>query len=80
MQAAFRTETTVLPGHRLELTAPGLPEGSRVEVTVVLSKAQSPHFNSALEFLDSLPAGPHAFTTWQEYERHLQEERDSWDR
>lgn len=36
MQAALRLETTVLPGHRLEITAPELPEGARVEVIVVL--------------------------------------------
>ena len=36
--------------------------------------------NDILSFIDSLPDGPRAFTTWEEYERHLQSERDSWDR
>jgi hypothetical protein len=79
MQAAMRTETTILPGHRLEITAPELPEGARVEVIVVLPQKPQPQFDSALEFLESLPPGPRAFPTWQEYERHLQQEKDSWE-
>jgi hypothetical protein len=80
MQSALRTETTILPGHRLEITAPELPEGARVEVIVVLPEKAKPQFGSALEFLESLPAGPRAFSTWEEYERHLREEKDSWER
>jgi len=34
--SALRPEATVLPGHRLEVTAPELPEGARVEVIIVL--------------------------------------------
>ncbi len=36
MQTALRTETTILPGHRLEISDPELPEGARVEVIVLL--------------------------------------------
>jgi len=89
--SALRLETTVLPGHRLELTAPELPEGAKVEVIVVLPETAAPRrlsmleivgpadgrFGSALEFLESLPAGPRAFPTWEEYERFLREEKDS---
>lgn len=80
MQTALRLETTVLPGHRLEVSDPELPEGATVEVIVVFPEKPKPQFGSALEFLESLPAGPRAFKTWEEYERHLQEEKDSWDR
>jgi hypothetical protein len=80
MQTAFRLKTTVLPGHRIEITAPELPEGARVEVIVVLPDKTNPRFGSALDFLDSLPPGPRAFKTWEEYEQHLREERDSWER
>jgi len=80
MQTTLRVQTTVLPGHRLEVTAPELPEGAKVEVIVVLPENAQPRFHSALEFLESLPAGPRAFKSWDEYERHLQEERDSWER
>lgn len=80
MQTALRMETTVLPGHRLEISAPELPEGAKVEVIVVLPEKPPSRFASALEFLESLPPGPRAFPTWEEYERHLREEKDSWDR
>lgn len=36
MQTALRLEVTVLPGHRLEVSAPELPEGARVEIIIVL--------------------------------------------
>ena len=58
MQTTLRLETTVLPGHRLEVSAPELPEGARVEVIVVLPAKAKPQFGSALEFLESLPPGP----------------------
>ena len=41
---------------------------------------QEPTAISVLSFIDSLPAGPRAFATWDEYEQHLRQERDSWDR
>jgi len=80
MQTTLRMETTVLPGHRLEISAPELPEGVKVEVIVVLPGEPQPQFGSALEFLESLPTGPRAFKTWEKYEQHLREEKDAWDR
>lgn len=80
MQTALHLETTVLPGHRLEISAPELPEGAKVEVIIVLSEKPQSQYASALEFLESLPPGPRAFPTWEEYERHLQEEKDAWER
>ncbi len=78
MQSALRMETTVLPGHRLEISAPELPVGAKVEVIVVLP--ERPQRMSMLEFVKSLPPGPRAFPTWEEYEKHLQEEKDAWER
>jgi hypothetical protein len=80
MQSALRLETTVLPGHRLEISAPELPEGTRVEVIVVLPEKPESKYASALEFLESLPPGPRCFPTWEEYERFLKEEKEAWDR
>ena len=68
-----------------------LPEGARVEITV--NEAEAPAKTqdelgeqgaaaapvSMREFLESLPPGPRAFKTWEEYERHLREEKDAWD-
>jgi hypothetical protein len=82
MQTALRLQTTVLPGHRLEVSAPELPEGARVEVIVLLPESPKPQFGSALDFLRSLPPSPspRAFKTWEEYEQFLREEKDSWER
>jgi len=82
MQPALRLETTVLPGHRLEITAPELPEGVKVEVIVVFPPKPEPRRMSMLDFLESLPPGPspRAFPTWEEYEQHLREEKDAWER
>jgi hypothetical protein len=78
MQTALRMETTVLPGHRLELSAPELPEGAKVEVIIVLPETLPPPRRSMLEFLATLPPGPLLFKTPEEANRYLQEERDSW--
>jgi hypothetical protein len=81
MQTTLHIQTTVLPGHRIELTAPELPEGTRVEVTVVYPPSTAPGRRmSMLEFVKTLPAGPRAFDTWDEYEKFLEEEKNSWER
>ena len=82
MQAALRIETTILPGHRLEISSPELPEGAKVDVIVVLPEKSTPARRSMLDFLESLPSepSPRCFPTWEEYERHLQEEKNAWER
>ena len=82
MQTTLRMETTILPGHRLEISSPELPEGATVEVTVVVRDETKPPRVSMLEFLETLPPGPspRCFPTWEDYERHLREEKDAWER
>lgn len=59
MQTTLRIETTVLPGNRIEFTAPELAEGEKVEVTVtVVPHADSERRMSMIEFLRTLPPGP----------------------
>jgi hypothetical protein len=80
LQTALRLETTILPGHRLEVCAPELPEGVKVEVIVIMPPTPSRPHASVLEFLETLPPGPRAFKTWEEYEQFLGEEKDAWER
>ena len=80
MQAALRLETTILPGHRLKVSAPELPEGVKVEVIVILPEQTAPARRSMLEFLATLPLGPLLFKTPEDVNRSIQEERDSWER
>lgn len=77
MSTTLRVETTVLPGHRLEITAPELPEGATVEVTVVVPEGPR---RSMLDFLATLPPGPLLFPTPEDADRAIREERDAWDR
>jgi hypothetical protein len=56
-----------------------LPEGAKVEVRILSEEARSRRC-SMLEFIATLPPGPRAFATWEEYEQHLREEKDAWDR
>jgi hypothetical protein len=79
MQTALRMETIVLPGHRVEITAPELPEGAKVEVIVVLPHAGFVPRTSMVELLKTLPPGPRGCDTWEEYERILQEEKNAWE-
>jgi hypothetical protein len=80
MQTTLRMETTVLPGHRVEISAPELPEGAKVDVIVVFSEQASPPRRSMLEFLATLPPGPLLFKTPREADQYIQKERDQWER
>jgi len=79
METALHFKTKVLPGNKVEVTAPDLKEGDPVDVFLMLSTDVSRR-RSILEFLDSLPPGPRSFETWDEIENHFQEERNAWDR
>ena len=80
MQTTVHIKTTVLPGSRVEFSAPELPEGARVEVTVVVPPQPVAARMSMIDFLNTLPPGPLVFKTPAEADEYLQEERNSWDR
>ncbi len=84
MQAALKLTTRVLPGRRIEFTAPELTEGEDVEIVVALpqtaERSNSRIFASAAEYLDSLPPIPRTTEEWTAIERELNAEKDSWDR
>lgn len=78
--ASFEKLAQVLPGHRVEVLVPELAEGMFVNVVVQPCGEPAAKGQSISAFLDSLPEGPRAFATWEEYEQHLCRERDAWDR
>ena len=80
MQAVVRTETTVLPGQRIEIAVPALVEGEIVEVLVFPRGKPSAGGPTLLEFIDSLPPGPRSHASWEELEREFQRERNAWER
>lgn len=78
MHSCVRVQTTVLPGSRVEVTAPGLPEGQPVEVVLLFDRPCDAPQRGILDFLDSLPTGPRSAKTWDELEAGLQREREAW--
>jgi hypothetical protein len=78
MQSVVRTTTTVLPGNRIELRTPDLPEGQCVEVVLRFESRDEKVRGGILEFLDSLPPGPRSARTWEDLETSLRIEREAW--
>jgi hypothetical protein len=76
MSSPFQIRTTVLPGHRIEIEAPELPEGQ--EVTVVVLSPAGPPKRRLSEVLDGYPGGQ-LFRTAEEVDAYLRAERDAWD-
>lgn len=80
MRTAFHTTTTVLPGHRIEVSNPSLKEGEQVQVVVIPTTPRAPERTgpSALEIIESLE-GHRIFQTAEDVDRYINEERDSWE-
>jgi hypothetical protein len=70
-------KTRVLPGGRIEVQAPGLPEGREVTVNIVLESDPLPEKKSLLENLAGYEGG-RLFKTAAEVDAYIKEERDSW--
>jgi len=78
MQTELRIQATVLPGHRLEVCDPQLPDGAKVDVTVVVPEQRIYLRQSMLEYVATLPPGPLLHRTVEDANRSLQKERDAW--
>jgi len=81
-QTAIRLTTRVLPGKRIQVTAPELAEGEDVELIVLRPEgAAAPQEPQGVwDWLQSLPPVQRTAKEWGEVEREFQEERESWDR
>ena len=79
MQAALKLTARVLPGKRVEFTAPELTEGEDVELIVLKSDKSIPPpaqpFASAWEYLQSLKPVERTPEEWEAVERELQAEK-----
>lgn len=54
MQTALRVTATVVPGNKIEVTAPGLREGETVDVFLILPMPPSSPRHCALEIIHGL--------------------------
>lgn len=83
-QTAIRLKTRVLPGHRIEVTAPELIEGEHIELivlseTVPTSAKTRTGYIPALDLLDALPSSTLTAADWERIELEIQEGKDSWE-
>jgi hypothetical protein len=74
---ALHVRTKVLPGHRIEITVPELPEGRSASVFVVLEDAEGTK-RPLWEVLRDYPGGQ-LFRSGEEVDAYLRSERESWD-
>ncbi len=75
--ATLEFQTTILPGGRIEVSAPELPVGRTVSVSVVIADEPAPK-RPLSEVLAGYPGGQ-LFRTAEEAVAYLRAERDAWD-
>jgi hypothetical protein len=74
----IRLKTKVLPGNRVEVIDPNLPESATVEVIVLTTNARTRV--SLYDWMCTAPPAdtPRAVESWEKYERLSQQERNAW--
>jgi hypothetical protein len=74
---AIHLQTTILPGHRIEVVVPELPEGQKATLFVVLEEPK-PAKKRLSEILGDYPGGQ-VFQAAEQVDAYLKAERDSWE-
>jgi hypothetical protein len=77
MPLTFQVQTTVLPGHRIEIQAPDLAEGRSVTVLVLVDETPLPKRRLS-DILAHYPGGQ-LFRSAEEVDNYLRTEREAWD-
>ena len=77
MTTPFQIHTTILPGHRIEIQAPELPEGRAVTVLVLVDEPSMPK-RRLRDILADYPGGQ-LFRSAEEVDNYLRAEREAWD-
>jgi hypothetical protein len=73
----LQVQTTILPGHRIEIQAPELPEGRSATVLVLVEEEGQPKRRLS-EVLAGYPGGQ-LFRSAEEVDAYLRTEREAWD-
>jgi len=74
---AIHLQTTILPGHRIEVVVPELPEGRKATLFVVIDEPE-PAKKSLREVLGDYPGGQ-VFRSAEQVDAYLKSERESWE-
>jgi len=77
MATTIHLQTVVLPGGKIEVSAPELIAGQRATVFVVLEETPVEK-SHALDIISGFK-GHGVFKTVEEVDAYIREERDSWD-
>jgi hypothetical protein len=77
MPLTLQIQTTILPGHRIEIQAPELPEGRSATVLVLVDENVLPKRRLS-DILADYPGGQ-LFRSAEEVDTYLQTEREAWD-
>jgi hypothetical protein len=78
MSVTLQVKTTVLPGHRIEIQAPELPEGRPATVLILVEDEAMP--KRRLRDVLAGYQGGQSFRSAEEVDAYLRAERESWDR
>lgn len=78
MTQTLQIETTILPGHRIEIQAPELPEGRSATVFVLVE--EKPSSKRRLSEILADYRGGQLFRSAEEVDDYLRAERESWDK
>lgn len=80
-RTAIYIHAIVQPGHRIDVAAPaGIEEGDSVGVVILADQRSTAVPRTSLaEVLDSLPKDIGLFSTAQDADAYVREERNSWE-
>jgi hypothetical protein len=73
----LQVQTTILPGHRIEIQAPELPEGRSATVLVLVEEEGRP--KRRLSEVLAGYSGGQLFRSAEEVDAYLRAEREAWD-
>jgi hypothetical protein len=79
MAIEVRVKTKVLPGGKIEISAPELIAGKEATIIVTVEDDKPNGQHHVIDVLKNLP-GHQLFHTAEEIDTHIREERESWDR
>jgi hypothetical protein len=79
MQSIIHLTTKVLDGNRIEVSDPNLVEGESVEVVLYPCTSDQSNNPSVLSIVESLK-GHRFFSSPQEVDQYLNQERNAWDK
>lgn len=79
MAIEVRMKTKVLPGGKIEISAPELIAGQEATIVVTVEDYKLNGQGHVIDLLKNLP-GHQLFHTPEEIDTHIREERESWDR